>query len=281
MPNQDLQRFPVVTGASYFLAHLPGRVRYGSKPTRELDKTPDLQPDILSSLRNYEDARAYPPHQVFIGNLRPDALWDIPRPWYRQPVAGASRFGPYGEIMPEHEFLALLKLCDNFNLVLLEEGFVEQARKALAPHPLIRPADLERIGHGVPMERVEAATHEPDSAPLFVDRDRLVGCVLRGHEEDPTLTGHILMENLACVASGMMALRHALALEGAPAPDQVDYVLGNGEEASGDRYQRGAGSLAKAMAEHAGCTNATGGDLKAYCCSPIHTLALAGSTIQS
>jgi betaine reductase len=78
----------------------------------------------------------------------------------------------------------------------------------------------------------------------------------------------------------MMALRYALALEATPRPAAVDYVLGCGEEASGDRYQRGGGSLAKAMAEQAGCLGATGADLKAYCCSPIHALALAAATIQ-
>jgi uncharacterized protein YbaP (TraB family) len=33
------------------------------------------------------------------------------------------------------------------------------------------------------------------------------------------------------------------------APEGVDYLLGCGEEAVGDRYQRGGGSLSKAMAE--------------------------------
>lgn len=281
MPTDSGPDFPVVTGASYFLAHLPGLVRHGSKPARELAATPELLPQVLESLRDFPAACAYPPHQVFIGNLRPDALWDIPRPWCNQHVEPAPRRGPFGEIMPEGEFLALLKLCDDFNLVLLEAGFLDQAKHALAQHPLMRPEDLERLGNGVPLERVEAAAREPDAAPLYVERDRLVGCVLRGHEEDSVLTGEILLENLACKASGMMALRHALALQGSPPAEQVDYLLGCGEEASGDRYQRGGGSMAKAMAERAGCTSATGSDLKAYCCSPIHALALAGSTLQS
>ena len=259
---------------------MPSLVRHGSKPSRDLAHTPDLLPDLLENLRDYPTACAYPPNQVFIGNLRPEALWDIPRPWYHQAAPNAARCGPFGEIMPEGEFIALLKVCDDFSLVVLEEGFVAQARKALEGHRLIGASDLERLGQGVPLERVEAAGAEPDSAPLYVERDRLVGCVLRGHEEDAVLTGSVLLENLACKASGMMAIRHALALDGTPDAAAVEYVLGCGEEASGDRYQRGGGAMAKAMAEQAGCLNATGADLKAYCCSPIHALAMAGATIR-
>src|SRR5687767_14456871 len=137
---------PVITGAAYFLAHLPGLVRYGSKPTREFEKSRDVLTSILDNLRDYDQARSYPPHQVFIGNLRPDSLRDIPRPWYAHPVADATQYGRFGEIMREHEFLAVLKLCDEFNLVLLEDRFVESARAVLASHPLFGPRDFERIG---------------------------------------------------------------------------------------------------------------------------------------
>lgn len=273
--------FPVITGASSFLAHVPGLARHGSKPARELEHTPALLPEFLANLRDFETACAYPPHQVFIGNLAPEALWDVPRPWYHQPAPNGARNGPFGEIMPEDEFIGLLKICDDFKLVLLEARFVEQAGEALAGHRLIQSGDLERLGEGVPRERVEAAATEPGAVPLYVERDRLVGCVLRGHEEDAVLTGQVLLENLACKASGMLAMRHVLALDGAPGPARIEYVLGCGEEASGDRYQRGGGAMAKAMAEQAGCLSATGADLKAYCCSPIHAVALAGATIQS
>lgn len=279
--NGHADGFPVVTGASYFLAHVPGLVRHGSKPVRELEHAPESLSEFLANLRDYATACAYPPNQVFIGNLAPEALWDIPRPWYHQAAPIAARRGPFGEIMPEEEFVGLLKVCDDFKLVLLEDRFVEQAGEALAGHPLITSSDLERLGQGVPIERIEAAAAEPGSAPLYVERDRLVGCVLRGHEEDTVLTGRVLLENLACKASGMMAIRHALTLEGAPGPERIEYVLGCGEEASGDRYQRGGGAMARAMAEQAGCLNATGSDLKAYCCSPIHAVAIGGATIRS
>jgi betaine reductase len=75
-----------------------------------------------------------------------------------------------------------------------------------------------------------------------------------------------------------MALRALLAGEGVD-PGSVDYVIGSGEEAVGDRYQRGGGNLAKAVAEQAGCLGATGVDVKGFCCGPVHALAIAGSLV--
>ena len=49
-------------------------------------------------------------------------------------------------------------------------------------------------------------------------------------------------------------------------------MIGSGEEAVGDRYQRGGGNLAKAIAEQAGCVDASGSDVKAFCCGPVHAL---------
>ena len=56
-------------------------------------------------------------------------------------------------------------------------------------------------------------------------------------------------------------------------------MIGSGEEAVGDRYQRGGGNLAKAVAEQAGCAGATGVDVKGFCCGPVHALAIAGSLV--
>jgi betaine reductase len=75
-----------------------------------------------------------------------------------------------------------------------------------------------------------------------------------------------------------MALRGLLAAEGIPA-DAVPWVLNAGEEAVGDRYQRGGGNLAKAIAEDAGCLAAAGVDVKGFCCGPLHALLVAGSLV--
>jgi len=53
------------------------------------------------------------------------------RPWFA--VNGEEkRWQPRGEIMPEEESYGLLKVCDFFDLVWIEEGFSEKVRAALA-----------------------------------------------------------------------------------------------------------------------------------------------------
>jgi betaine reductase len=90
----------------------------------------------------------------------------------------------------------------------------------------------------------------------------------------------VLLENLATKATAAMALRGLLAAEGIEAAS-IEYVLNSGEEAVGDRYQRGGGNLAKAVAAEAGCARATGVDVKGFCCGPLHALALAGGLVAS
>jgi hypothetical protein len=88
----------------------------------------------------------------------------------------------------------------------------------------------------------------------------------------------VLLENLASKATATMALRGLLAEIGED-PDAVDYVINTGEEAVGDRYQRGGGNLAKAVAEQSGCRRATGVDVKGFCCGPVHGLVIAASLV--
>ncbi len=270
--------YPVVKGVSYVLAHTPDLVRYGSKPVREIPKETGLLEKINSHLRSYEEAVAYPAHQAFLGALRPEDLWEIDRPWSQHPLAGAQRFGPFGEIMPQSEFYGLMKVVDEFSLIHLEETFSARVRQALAQHPLFQDEDLERLGTGVPLPELHQKIAR-GALPLYGNAE-LVGCFVNGHDEDENLSAAILMENLACKASGILALRHLLTAFG-PGAAAIDYVMNCGEEAVGDRYQRGAGNLAKAMAEKAGCVNSSGADIKAFCCAPVHTMVLAASLVQA
>jgi betaine reductase len=95
----------VIKDVSYVLVHVPDFVRYRSKPSRDIavegGNGPNLGRKIQESLRSFEEAVAYPPNQVFIGNLHPDALHTIPAPWYAHPVPGAQRMGKFGEILSE------------------------------------------------------------------------------------------------------------------------------------------------------------------------------------
>jgi glycine/sarcosine/betaine reductase complex component C subunit beta len=231
-----------VHGCSLVLAHAPDLVRHGSKPTRELAADQDgLLAALDDALRTYEDVLAYPPHQVLLGNLRPEALWETDRPWWRHPVEPKAE-GPYGRITDEAELYRRMQAADRFNLFRLGE---------------------HRTGDG--------------ALPLFQD-GREAGVMKKAHDLDESLSAPVLLENLACKTTGALALGHLLQTTGLP-PDELEYAIGCGEEAVGDRYQRGGGNLAKAIAEEAGCTNASGADVKAFCCGPLHALVMAASLV--
>ncbi|MEE8289932.1 MAG: DUF5940 domain-containing protein, partial [Candidatus Tectomicrobia bacterium] len=77
-----------------------------------------------------------------------------------------------------------------------------------------------------------------------------------------------------------MAMRTLLVQEQID-PASIAYMLNSGEEAVGDRYQRGGGNLAKAVAEISRCELATGVDIKGFCCGPVHALIIAGSLVSA
>ncbi len=273
---------PVIRAVSLVLAHAPSLVRLGSKPLRvlrEIDKPIEY---LRPHLRDWDAARTYAPNQVFIGNVGVDELAAWPTPWHRHPIAGAPRFGPDGEIMPEDELFGLLAACDPFDLLALDRDLADRARAALDAHPIVG-ADSGRppVRAGMTAQALAERVDKHGALPIVDVDGRLLGAMLPGHDEDDTLTGQVLLENLACKATAALALRHLLARPGAIAAADVRYVMNCGEEAVGDRYQRGGGNVAKAVAEWAGCARATGSDVKAFCCGPMHALMLAGALVRS
>ena len=64
-------------------------------------------------------------------------------------------------------------------------------------------------------------------------------------------------------------------------PDEVDFILECSETAIGDRYNRGGGSLSKAIGEMCRCQNATGHDVRAFCASPIHAIVDAAALVEA
>jgi len=69
-----------IEGVSYSLTHVPDLVRYGSKPLREIRAKPSLGEELAQRLRDFAAATAYAPHQVYIGNIAPEQLRDLPKP---------------------------------------------------------------------------------------------------------------------------------------------------------------------------------------------------------
>ena len=108
----------------------------------------------------------------------------------------------------------------------------------------------------------------------------MVGCCRRGHEVDESLSAHVLLENLASKAGGLLSLFHLLKKAGLR-PDEVDFVIECSEEAAGDMNQRGGGNFAKAIAEIAGCVNASGLDVRAFCAAPVNALITGASLVAS
>ena len=84
----------VIKEAAYFLAHIPDCVRYGSKPFRDLLQNEDMEKELEDHLRTYDQAVGYAPHQVFIGNRRPDELHNVAKPWYEHPLEDAEPVWP-------------------------------------------------------------------------------------------------------------------------------------------------------------------------------------------
>jgi len=258
----------VVRGVQFVLAHVPDLVCSGSKPRRELERQgPGLRQKIRENVRSFADAVAYAPHQVMIGNLAPEALWERPRPWHATAVAGASPDGPGGCLIDQATFWAWLARGDAARLVTFTDGYAAELGTALSG-VTVRTASESALKTALAV----------GAEPLYVEGDRLIGAVAPGHEADESLTGTVLLENAAAKVTGALALRRLLA-RGAPEP--VDFLLGSGEEAVGDRYQRGGGNLARAMGELAEVRGAGGADVKAFCAGPVHALIMAGALVQS
>jgi glycine/sarcosine/betaine reductase complex component C subunit beta len=260
----------VISASSQVLAHVPSLVRHGSKPRRELPKDPEVAAAFLSSLRHFDQAMAYPANQAYVNALHPR---DLPaRPWTDLP--GASRWTSSGEIMPEEEFLGLLAAVDDFDLLTLSPSAASRAAAHMAQHPLAKRFDLEKVERS--QGEVEAVASEAGALAMIEG----VAAFRCGQVGDDALSAHVLLDNLAAKATATLAVLHLLERHGID-PASIDYVLGCGEEAIGDRYQRGGGNLAKAVAEAAGLTEASGADIKDFCAAPVPALVIAGSLVSA
>lgn len=263
---------PAILHTSYVLAHAPDFVRHGSKPTREIAADPGLLPQVAAALRPWDEVVAYPPNQTFIGNLTPDELAAMQRPWYENLVPDAGTEGPFGRIITQAALYGLMKLCDDFDLLTITDRLAEQARTELTGFDHRR----DRIT-GVSPDDLAAYAADNDGFELYHEGE-VAGFIRTVHDQDASLDAHVLFENLACKATAVLAVSEVL--ESSPVnPEDVDYLFNTGEEAVGDRYQRGAGSLSKAVGEVVGCVNATGSDIKAFCAAPVHALVTASAMV--
>jgi betaine reductase len=273
-------RYPVITGVANVLAHAPGLVRHGSKPLRDLAGDPGLAGAITAHLRSYDAAVGYAPNQAYIGNRDPEALRALPRPWFNALDQGASADGAFGDFIGEAELLGLLKLCDRARLVQVDPAALGAARAGLNRRGLVSVAEMDGLVPGSD-DAIVKPIGSGDAIPLWLD-GRVAGSIARGHEQDEALTANVLLENLAAKSTGVLALRRLLRqVEHRLGPDDIEFVIAGSEEAVGDRYQRGGGNLAKAIAEAAGLGRATGFDVKSFCASTLYGVFNAAAMIQA
>jgi len=276
--------YPVIKGAAYALIQANDMlVHHGTTQTSERRKDTESEhlQNLPKHLRSFEQAVSYPPNQVYIGNLSPDELKNYARPWYEQSVAGVSRDGKFGEIMPEDEFIGLMKIVDAFDLVLLEENFQAQVKTKITDHPVLNKIkDLNKLDkQASSAEIVQKLVDDHLAQPLYYNA-KLVGCVKKAHEFDEALSDHVMFENLVSKASAVFALQLLFTKTDLKA-EEVEYIIECSEEACGDMNQRGGGNFAKAIGEMCGCINATGSDTRSFCAGPAHAMVEAGALAQA
>jgi len=271
----------VLKGSSYVLVHTPDMVLHnGSTQTTEKLVNPGSEylVELPKHLRSFEDAVAYPPNQVYIGNGTPDELKNHPTPWYENPVKDAGRDGKLGEIMPEDEFYLLMQACDAFDLVKLEKAFRNNTFEKFSAHKLMTESIISAIKEGIEIAEIEEMVKN-GAEPLYFE-GKMVGCVKQAHDVDVNLSSHVLLENLVSKASCVLSLLNLIKATNIE-KEKIDYVIDCCEEACGDVNQRGGGNMAKASAEVVGFTSATGADVRAFCAGPVHALIHAAALVAS
>ncbi|WP_334105315.1 glycine/sarcosine/betaine reductase complex component C subunit beta [Muricomes intestini] len=272
----------VIKGAGYVLVHTPDMVLYnGTTQTTERIVNPESEylKEVPQHLRSYEEAVSYWPNQTYIGNVHPDELAEVEFPWYDKKKEDAKRYGKYGEIMPEEEFLFLVQASDMFEVVKLDKEFVAEYRLKFAENPIITADIVERIEEGAQSSEIEHLVNEEHAEGLYF-AGKLAGCVKRAHDIDVNLSAHVMHENLMSKASSVLALLYAVKNAGIE-KSEVEYVIDCAEEACGDMNQRGGGNFAKAAAEIAGLTGASGSDARGFCAAPTHAMIEAAALVKS
>ncbi len=270
---------PVVKGAAYILVHTPDMImHYGTTCALEHEANPgsEFLRKFPEHVRNYDEVVKYAPNQAYIGSILPDSLNGIEKPWYKNLIKDAKSEGKMGEIIDQDELYAAIKISDAFDLVTLEKEFLNEIKAKLQKKSLYTETELAKLKEGAEQSEIESRV-KAGSEPL-IKGGKLVGCVKAAHDKDKNLTAHIMTENLVVKATGVMALKNLIHRNNIPA-DSIEYIIECSEEACGDMNQRGGGNFAKAIAEAAGATGATGSDLRGFCAAPAHALISAASLV--
>ncbi|MBR1989813.1 MAG: glycine reductase [Firmicutes bacterium] len=275
--------YAVIKGASYVLAAAPDMVLHnGTTQTTEMIVNPESEylKELPNHLRSFDDVLAYIPNQVYIGNMTNKDLAATEFPYYDKKAEKAERYGKYGEIMPQDEFIGLMQICDVFDLVKLEAGFAQEVKAKLTAHGMLKEEQIAILDKNNDTEETIAAlVNDEHSEPIY-HNFKLVGAVKRAHDVDVNLSAHVMFENIVAKASSVLAMLHLIKNTGID-PAEIEYVVDCCEEACGDMNQRGGGNFAKAAAEVVGLVNATGSDVRGFCAGPAHAILDAASLVKA
>ena len=274
--------YSVIKSSGYILVHTPDMVlQNGTTQTVERFSNPesDYLKAVNDHLRSYDEVLSYAPNQVYIGNMTPAELGEIEKPWFKNNLENATRQGKFGEIMPQDEFIAMIKIEDVFDLVKLDKEFIKEVIPKLEANSIIGENKIKNLGEGVDYNEIKELVDVEHSEPIY-NSSKLVGCVKRAHDVDVNLNAHVMLENLVVKASGVIAFENLIQKNNLNIED-VDYVIECSEEACGDMNQRGGGNFAKAIAESVGALNATGSDVRGFCAGPIHAFIYAASLVKA
>ena len=270
-----------IKAAAYCLNFAPElALHYGGTPAQERRSKPDSEflRELPKHAQTWEQAAAYAPNKTYVGGMSLDELEKAPAPWIDN-LGDPQRYGKFGEIMPEDEFIGLMDICDVFDLIWLEQGFAAAVAEKLARNPVMGEKQLARLEKGRPAAELLEVIEKQHALPLYFE-NALVACCRRAHDTDENLEAGVMLENLASKASGVLALLHLIKNAGM-APADVDFVVECSEEAVGDAMQRGGGNMAKALAEIAECVNASGFDVRGFCAGPVTALITSAGMVAS
>jgi len=275
----------VLKGAGYILVHTPDMVIHnGTTQTTERIVNPESEylKKLPEHIRSFEEVCAYWPNQVYIGNKTPEDLAalqaDPARGWVDLKCDVTDKYGKFGQIMPQEQFLLLMQTCDVFDLVKLTPEFVDANKAEFAANELITEDIVARIPEAqTDAAEIKRLVDEEHSEGLYHNGE-LVGCVKRAHDIDVNLSSHVMHENIVSKASSVLSILAAVKSTGID-KNEIEYVIDCCEEACGDMNQRGGGNFAKAAAEIAGLDNATGSDIRGFCAGPAHAVLNAASLV--
>lgn len=272
--------YSVIKGAGYVLVNTPSLVENaGGTFTTEriLNPESDLLKNVNEHIRSFEEFVNYLPNQIYIGNQRPEELEDHKLP-YTEIENKGNKEGKFGAIIPEEEFIGILKYADEFDLVFLSEEYVEEYKEVLEKKYPEFKGQFEKL-KASDISKAEELISDDKAVGLYHE-GKLMGYVRSAHDTDLNLSAHIMLENLVSKASGALSAIETIRVSGID-PLSIDYIIECSEEAAGDINQRGGGNIAKAIAEMAGIQNATGSDLRGFCAAPVHALVSAASLVKA